>query len=694
MKNKLGSLKKSIGLISAISFIAAIIVPLHPLLIDMSIVFTLSLSILIFMSALNIVKWSELKTFPTILLLFMIFRIALSIATTKKIISQGDPGMVVKTAGNYIIGGNVIVGLVIFIVLIVFQFIVANGSSRASEVAARFTLDSLPGKQMSIDSDLQQGLIDQDVAKAKRKELDMEIDYYGNMDAAGKFIKGDVILGIVLTVVNITVGLITGIAIQGLPLQEAAYQYTVLTVGDGVVGQIGSLLIAMASGMVVSRVYDGDDKEDLMQGIFKELTNNPMIMNTVAGVMLFIGILPGFPFVPFFVISAIFIYLSFNTNKKGKERMETEQKNQQVQRLEDIKKQKEKVEVNVEVEPITLVLGYQLIPLAQTESGGETLKDKIIMMRKNIASELGVKIPSIRVIDDSSLMPYTKYQIKVKENLTAEGELKVNQLLALKTPYVIDEIEGTPTKDPIFGEESVWIADGSANKARDAGYQVLDPLGILATHINEVVRRSLHELLTRQQVQDLLNMVAEKNEVLIKEINEEKISLSIIQKVLQNLLRENISVSDLPNIMEAIIDGHQISKQVDDITSIVREKIKRYICSRARNVDGKIYAIMVHPLFENNTDVYGRHDGYRLRISPEEVEVFIASMIREVQKAQMADVEPILLVQRNDVRFAMSRLLQNFNIPVSVMTQNELTQDVVVERVGVVMGDQLNEQVM
>jgi flagellar biosynthesis protein FlhA len=684
----LNEIKNSASLIGIVSVFVILLVPIPGFLIDFLLVFSMGAAVMIYLRAASIEEWDELSTFPTILLFTALFRIMLNVSTTKKILVDGDPGQVIEAAGSFVVGSSVGVGIVIFIILIVFQFIVANGASRTAEVAARFTLDSMPGKQMSIDADQQQGIITKEEAKEKRKKLDIEIDFYGSMDGAGKFIKGDVILGIVLTLINITAGLIVGMWSKGMSLQESAYRYTLLTVGDGVVNQISSLMVAIAAGIVMTRVYNGKGK-DVTKSIFSELSNNPKISYISSGIFLFIGIATPLPIFPFVVIAALLAFMGIQRSKE----VDTEKKDIAAKKLfeeqEKAQRETESVEVLTELEPITLEVGLALVPVVENEKNGVRLQDKITMMRKHIARELGVKIPSIHVVDNSSLVPYTKYNILIKDSIVASGELQTNSVLALKTPYTMKEIEGIPTKDPIYGEDAIWVGDKRASEAKEKGYTVLDPLNIIATHLNEMIRRNLHELIQRQEVKNLLDTLERGHKVLIEEMEKEEIGLAIIQGVVKNLLLEGVSVRDLSTIVEAIIDCKTHRKaemhRIDDVTAIVRERLSKQICEKRKNQsDNTLYVLLLPSELESSVQTLDRHDGYYLNFDAKEEMAFVQQVYKEVQKANASDVEPVLLTNRKDLRFGLARLLHKYSLSIAVVGTNELVPGFNIKPIGTI----------
>jgi len=688
----------SLLLIGLLAFLIPLLIPLPGWVIDFCIVFSFGMSIVIYLQSSMIKEWDQFKTFPTLLLLMSVFRISLNVSTTKKILLDGEAGGIIEQFGNLVIGSNPGLGFVIFIIILVVQFIIANGAGRLSEVSARFTLDALPGKQMSIDADLNSGAISQEEAKEKRKKLDMQIDFFGHMDGAGKFIKGDVWLGVIIIFINIVGGLIRGMMFMGMAFTDALHHFTMLTIGDGIVNQICSFLITVGSAVIMTRVYDGKDKA-ITGSILDELTHNPMVSYVVGGLFAtfaVFGMFTALPVLPFLLMSVAMFYVGYRkTQEKAREKANENQR--MIEQIEEEKK-KEKTEVKrmIEVDPITLEVGFALIPVVNTEKEGENIQDKITLMRKNIARELGMKVPKIRVIDNSALMPYTKYNIKVKESVVASGEIKLNSLLAFKTPYVMREVEGIPTLDPIFKEEAIWIDEGKMNEAKELGYQVLDPLSILSTHLNEMIKRHLYELLELQEVYELVQEMGEKRKVLYDELykKDQEIDLTIVKGVLQNLLRENISIRDLPTIVEGIVTGCKIFgvrgdiTKVDDITMIVRERISKHLCEKNTNFDGKMHVLLLEEQMESAGETYLRHDGYYMKINYLQEVAFINSLRKQVQRAMMADLNLVLLTSRNDLRCSLAKMVHKHGIPISVMLQSELVQGVMVESFGQLQTEQ------
>lgn len=670
----------------AISFIVAVVMPLPSFIIDLILVILIGISFLIYMRATTIDSWYEMKSFPAILLLLGMFRISVNVSTTRKILTDGEPGMVIEQFGDFVIGGNLLVGAVIFIIMIIFQFIVANGASRTAEVAARFAVDSLPGKQMSIDADLQGRHITEEEARERRKMLGMEADFYGSMDGAGKFIKGDVMFGIAIVFVNIIFGLISGVAVQGMAFSEAFVRYTQLTIGDGLVSQIGSLLLALASGLVITRVYDGSGK-NLTEGIFAELMKNGVVVYALGGLFIAMGTLTPLPMVPFVLIGGLAIFLGFR--HQGKIRFEKEEAvRKEIEDMEKVETEdddevEEQLGVYQENNPILIEVGVDLIPLITQKKDGVTVKDKIRLMRKELLKDIGLKVPAVSIQDNTSLNPKGKYVIKIKGTKVAEGVLKADHLLALKTPNVMMDLDAEPAKDPIWGTaEGYWIGEDKVREARIENYQILQPLGILITHLDYAIRQNLHGLIERQRVKELIDTLEEKNPVLLEEIKEKNINLSVIQNVIQQLLKESVSIKDLSSIVEGIIDGSQLYQQIDEIVNYVREKLKKQICEAAKSSDDKVHAIVLNERIEMETETYiNGHNGLFLNWEPQLEAEIVTKVSNAVHNAKITGTNPIVLVRRQDLRSGLVKVLSRYRIDVQVLSVSELDPEAEVVQV-------------
>ncbi len=675
------NLKNYFPIMLAISFVIALLMPLPGWMLDMLVVLILGVSVWVYMNATRINEWNEMKTFPSILLFVGIFRVSVNISTTRNILTEGQPGHVIEQFGNFVIDGNLLVGAVMFIVLIIFQFIVANGSSRTAEVAARFTLDAMPGKQMAIDAATQAREITREEAEEERKLILMESDFYGAMDGASKFIKGDVIFGIAILFINVIFGLIVGIMQKGMTFADALHKYTLLTVGDGIVSQIGSLLIAIASGLVVTRVFDNSGKT-LPGSIYAELMSNGTVVYSLGGLFIAMGVFTQLPILPFVLMGSVVIYLGIQHQRKlAKEKSEKIAKELEEIKAKEQQEGVEEVSNNVELgkkkELILLEIGLDLIPLI---SKSEKAKNKIELMRKIIATQLGIRVPAISIKDNTSLKPKGKYVIKVKGAKVAEGILKSGHLLALKTPHTLSELNSEPTKDPIFNEEGYWIEEDMVSEARIENYQVLEPLGIMVTHLDMSIRKNLHEIMNRQQVKELVSTLEEEFPVLIEEIKEEKLSLSTIQTVLQNLLKEGISIQDLPSIIEGILDGKRIYSNVDDIMAVVREKISKQLTEKAISQDGKVHAILFDEEIELKAEIYADgHKGYFLNWDIEFETRIVEQLAHAIRKVRLMDREPVLVVRRRDFRFGILKTLRRYNTDIQILCVDELEPDILIE---------------
>ncbi|MEH7463833.1 flagellar biosynthesis protein FlhA [Bacillus thuringiensis] len=683
---KIDSAKTYFSIFLAVSFIVALLIPLPPFILDVIIVFLLGMAVLVYMRATSIKEWDELKSFPTLLLLIGIFRVSINVSTTRAILTNGNAGHVIEEFGQFVIGGNLLIGIVIFIVLIIFQFIVANGSSRTAEVAARFTLDSLPGKQMSIDADLNQRIITDTEAKDKRKKLNMETEFYGAMDGAGKFVKGDVIFSIVILFVNIIFGLIVGMMQQGMGFQEAAYHFTKLTIGDGIVNQIGSLLLAISTGIIVTRVFDGSD-DTVNEGIYKELMAHDVVVYALGGLFIAMGVFSPLPLIPFLIVGGGIIFLGY-TNKQRLKKEKEEELQKELEMIQSDEDQMKKVEdsfgVFTDKYPIIVELGLDLAALVKQKINGETARDKVVLMRKSIITDLGINVPGINFKDNTSFRPRGRYVIRIKGAKVAEGVLKSGYLLALKTPNVMADLDAEPAKDPIFGEDGYWILEHVVQDAQMKGYQVLEPLSILITHLDVVIRRNVHELLQRQHVKDLIQSLENDHGVLLEEIKKKEIDLSLIQNVVKQLLKEGISIRDLPTIMEGIIDGKEIyQNQADGVTAFVRECISKVICEHAKNYDGKIYAALFSDAIELDADVVNNsYQGYLLNWDLEQETRVIDQIQNIFKQSRLMGRDPVLLTRRKDFRFGIVRLLDRYQIEAKVLCISELAPEIAVDQIA------------
>lgn len=715
---------KFIWLVPVLFFVFLLFANIPAWLIDIIIVAVFTGSIVILLQASTTKDWSELSTLPIILIVTAIFRVSLNIATTKKILYDGNAGTVIDSVAHLVVGDNMWLGFVIFIVIVILGIAITIGANRMGEVNARFILDQLPVKQMDITTDLNSGLIKPEEAKQRKLELSMQSEFYSSMDGAGKYIKSDVIITIVLFVINISVGFIVGMMEQGLSASESITRYTMLTVGDGVINAVASLMIAIGTGLVLGRVYDRQT-DNIIKKIVIELTRNTIALYVAGGVALVLPLAAGFSgqaFVAFWLIGISLIVIAYQLERKRKKEIMT--LNEQQEEIFEEQERQNQLRVAGEVEPIKLELGYTVAKLVleedkkNTKKGSQdTLTERIRLIRRNIMFENGIEIPEVRIVDDATLAR-TQYRIKIKDIVVGQGTLQLDKVLALQGDLMFGDeelINGEQTIDPVFGTEAYWIPKEDANSASLDGWTIEDWMGIVSTHMRESILAKLHIFIDRQQTQDLIEQVSERHPVIKKEIETEKISLSIIQGVFKNLVKENISIKDLPVILENVIDAHhQIQHQiqmnmqytnepmdihlVDEISQWVREAMAKNICERFKVVDelnpnGVIHGIMYDMGTEKSLSKVSKNDGYYLNMEPLYKESVIHAMLKEVERVLLhAKVKPVVITRRSDIRSALARAFQEKKVHVTALSFEEITKSGVDLNVAkMVDSDQVNK---
>lgn len=559
------------------------IIPLPASLLDFFLALSISLSILILIVSLYINSPLEISIFPGLLLMLTLFRLALNISSTRLILLDGYAGQVIETFGQFVVGGSYVVGVIIFIILVIIQFVViVKGSGRISEVAARFTLDAMPGKQMAIDADLNSGLINETEARQRRESISREAEFYGAMDGASKFVKGDAIAGILINSINIIGGIVIGVLQNGLEISDALKTYTILTIGDGLVSQVPALLVATSAGMVVTRSASGASLDTQMR---TQLFSNPRVLGTVSGVISVFSIVPGMPTLPFlFLALAMGVIAYFLKKQKAIEKIQ--EKSQEIIQAES---NEEKVEEYLSVDPIEIEIGYGLISLVDENQGGN-LFQKISSTRKYIALEYGILVPPVRVRDNLHLNP-NEYIIKIKGNVVTHYEIYSDQYLAMNPGAISEPLNGIPTIDPAFKLEAFWIADSEKERAELLGFTVVDAISVLSTHLQETIKRNFDKILTRQSTKQLLENLKKDYPAVVEDINPELLPLGTVQKVLQNLLKELIPIKDLVQIVESLIDYSKVTKNVDVLTEYVRHSLGETISNLYRDSNGVIHVI-------------------------------------------------------------------------------------------------------
>ena len=656
------------------------IIPIPNILLDVMLAINISIALIILFNALFAQEVLDMSFFPTLLLFTTIFRISLNVSSTRLILTTGDPGNVVETFGGFVGGGDMIIGSIVFIVLILIQFIVINkGSERVSEVTARFTLDAMPGKQMAIDADLNTGTINEKQARERREKIQAEASFFGAMDGATKYVKGDATAGLVITLINLIGGTAMGMTRQGLEFADAIQQYGILTIGDGLVSQIPSLLISLSTGILVTKA---SKEADFGEVLVKQLFGIPKVLYLVGGTMVFLGVVTPLNIFLFGAIGGAFLV----TGKKmqdsiGVESIEDEVAEEEAE-AEEIRKP-ENVTSLLQVDPIELEFGYGIIPLADVNQGGDLL-DRVVMIRRQIALELGTVVPIIRLRDNIQLNP-NQYIIKIKGIQVTEGEILFDHYMAMNPGYVTEEITGIPTFEPSFHLPAIWITESQRERAESLGYTVVDPPSIIATHLTEVIKSHIAELLTRQDVQNLVNNIKESNPALVEELIPKLLGLGEIQKVLQNLLREGISIRDLLTIFETLADHAATSRDTDVLTEYVRQSLKRAISTKYFPANEVTSVVTLDPKVEQDimSSVKQTEQGAYLTLDPEKTRAIMDSVETEIAKLENMGKNPII-VTSPIVRMYFKKLTEEYFKDLSVVSYNEVESNVELQSVGMV----------
>ncbi|MCF2642312.1 MAG: flagellar biosynthesis protein FlhA [Roseburia sp.] len=669
----------------ALYMLAAVIffiIPIPNYLLDVMLAINISIALVILFNALFVQEVLDMSFFPTLLLFTTIFRISLNVSSTRLILSTGDPGNVVETFGQFVGGGDLIIGTIVFIVLILIQFIVINkGSERVAEVSARFTLDAMPGKQMAIDADLNTGAITEAEARNRRNKIQEEASFFGSMDGATKYVKGDATSGLIITVINIVGGTIMGVTRQGLGAMDALQQYGLLTIGDGLCSQIPSLLISLATGILVTKA---SKEADFGTVLVKQLFGIPKVLFLVGSALIFLGIATPLKWYLFVGLGLVFIISGMQIKKSVEVGNIEDEVNEDEVDAEEIRKPENVVSL-LSVDPIELEFGYGIIPLADVNQGGDLL-DRVVMIRRQIALELGTVVPIIRLRDNIQLNP-NQYIIKIKGIQVTEGEILFDHYMAMNPGYVEEEITGIPTFEPSFHLPAIWITEGQREKAESLGYTVVDPPSIIATHLTEVIRTHIAELLTRQDVQNLVDHLKENNPALVEELIPKLLGLGEIQKVLQNLLREGISIRDLLTIFETLADHAATSRDTDVLTEYVRQSLKRAISNKYFPANETTSVITLDPKTEQDimASVKQTEQGAYLTLDPERTKAIMDSLETEVAKLESLGKNPIVITSPI-VRMYFKKLTEDYFKDLIVVSYNEVESNVELQSVGMVTG--------
>ena len=663
--------------IAVIGVVAMMVIPLPSFLLDLLLTLNIAIAITILLIAMYVQEPLQFSVFPSLLLIVTLFRLGLNVSSSRLILLQADAGKVIDAFGQFVVGGNYVVGIVVFLLLMVIQFVViTNGSGRVAEVAARFTLDAMPGKQMSIDAELNAGLIDDDQARRRRRVVEMEADFYGAMDGASKFVKGDAIAAVAIVLVNILGGFVIGAMQLGLSLTDALKTYTLLTVGDGLVSQIPALLISTATGIIVTRAAS---EASLGQDIIRQTFSNYRAPTIVAAMLLLLGLIPGLPKAPFLSMAALFGSIAYVQRRaQSKEVDETTATPAQPQ-----VEQQEDMTALLRVDPVEVELGYGLIPLVDEEKGGNLL-ERVGMIRRQLAGELGFILPKVRIRDNLHLPPNT-YTIKLRGEQVATGELRVNHLLAMAGPGVAEDIQGIDATEPVFGMPARWIPPDQKERAEVMGFTVVDASSIVTTHLTETMKTHAASLLGRQEVHTLLENLRSDYPVLINETNTEVLTLATIQQVLQNLLRERVPVRDLITILEVVTTKSRESKDADVLSEAVRQALGRAICNQYKAEDDALHVITLGPSLEQlmSQAIQPTEQGVMVNMDPSLAQYTLQQLGEQMEQVAGKGYQPVLLASAR-IRPALRRFIQRTLSHLAVLSFSEVPSELNVLAEGMV----------
>ncbi|GIP56531.1 flagellar biosynthesis protein FlhA [Paenibacillus woosongensis] len=678
-----GAMKKAKDLfilLGIIGIVLLMILPIPTWLLDILLIINISVALMILLVAMNTKEALQFSIFPAMLLITTLFRLALNVSTTKLILGQAKAGDVVATFGSWVSQGQPVVGFIVFLILVVVQFIViTKGSERVAEVAARFTLDAMPGKQMSIDADLNAGLINEQQARDRRRKIERESDFYGAMDGASKFVKGDAIASIIILLINLIGGFIIGMSIHGMPFGEALSTYSLLTIGDGLVSQIPALLISTAAGLIVTRA---SSEGNLAEDITGQLFSYPKLVYIVAGTIAMLGLFTPIGPITTLPFAGMLCFAAYRMQKNLDRRQIEQEQEEEEQEIEEVRSPESVINL-LQVDPIEFEFGYGLIPLADTGQGGDLL-DRIIMIRRQCALEMGLVVPVIRIRDNIQLKP-NEYVIKIKGNIVGRGELLLNHYLAMSPGMDDETITGIETQEPAFGLPALWIDESTKDRAELSGYTVVDPPSVVATHLTEMIKKHAHELLGRQETKALVDNLRENYAVLVDELIPSVLTIGDVQKVLAKLLREKISIRDMVTIFETLADYGTYTKDPDVLTEYVRQALSRQITQQYTQQGETMRVITVGPSLEKKIaeSVQQTDQGSYLALDPASTQTVYQKLTEQINRLIQSGQQPIVLTSptiRMYLRQVMERTMQD----VPVLSYSELEPNVEIQSVGVV----------
>jgi flagellar biosynthesis protein FlhA len=672
--------RDAVVIAGVVGILLMMIVPVPKVLIDLLLALMISIALMTLLIGMYLDNVLDFSVYPGFLLIITLFRLSLNIATTRLILSEGDAGNVIMAFGEYVTAGNLVVGVIMFIILVVIQFtVITKGSTRIAEVAARFTLDAMPQKQMAIDGDLNNGIITEEEAKVMRKDVSREADFYGAMDGASKFVRGDASAGLIITVVNVIGGIILGVGMLDMEIGEALVTYTKLTIGDGLVSQIPALMISTSAGIIVSRAAS---KNNLGAELIDQLTQSSKSLVVASIVMLLLAVVPGMPFMPFFLLSVALGYTSWIMTKNAhagpkvtEDTTEEDAANQ--------KKSEEKIEDYLQVDQMELEIGYGLIPLVDINQGGDLL-ERITMLRRQMATELGIVVPPIRIRDNIQLPP-NQYLVKIKGVQVADGELMMGSYLAMDPGNVSQKVAGIKTQEPAFGLPALWITESQKETAELAGYTVVELPAVLATHLTEVIKKHADEILTRQDVRALIDNVKTHSPAIVEEVVPSQLNVGEVQQVLANLLRERVSVRDLARILEIMGDTARLNKDITYITEHCRLGLSRQICATLVNDKGIIPVLTLDPGLEQTFEasVEQTNRGPRLVIRPDMVGKFLEATGQQYDMVVAHNETPVLVCSPS-IRYPLKVLIESSYPGLYVLAYSEIVTGINITALGTI----------
>lgn len=690
----LRKLTKQTDLLLPISFmliLAVLFVPVPPIVLDFFLAISISLSIIILLVSIFAEKPLDFSSFPFILLFTTLFRLSLNVSTTRTILLHGHEGPdaageIIRAFGQFVVGGNYAVGIIVFIILVLINFmVITKGSGRVAEVAARFTLDAMPGKQMAIDADLNAGIINEDEARKRRDEVRREADFYGSMDGASKFVRGDAVAGLIITAINIIGGLALGVLQHGMPVGEAASVFTILTIGDGLVGQIPALIISTSAGIIVTRAGNDSSAGSFSKQLAKQLFPNPKTLFIAGGILIFFAIIPGMPKLSFIIVGGILIGFGVLIHKKVKIGGSAEEE-EEAENSEEKPPAPEEEEVKelLEMDTMELEIGYAIIPLVDTDKGG-TLLNRIKSIRRQIALEMGFIVPPVRIRDNLQL-DADEYVVLLRGVRTAKGSVMPDRYMVMNPEGPMDDIQGIPTKEPAFGLPAKWVDEVEKEKAELSGYTIVDPATIIATHLTEVIKKNSYELLGRQETQDLLDKLKEKHPKIVDDVVPGILDLSTLNRVLQNLLKERVSIRNLQTILETLATYGTMNKDIEYLTEKVRFALRKQITESLLAQDGKLYVFALPQQAEQLIikSMHQTDEGKEIVIDPATARKILTGLMEKTEEITSKGIPPVLFVSQ-PIRYAMRRFVEKYSPTLNIIAHTEVADNVQIDSLGTVL---------